>query len=174
MNPCEAQRVDVSLRLRIEKILRAETTVTEDEIKKEYEKKYGPKVIARQIVVVTRAKAEEILDKLKAGADFATIAKAESIDRASARKGGLMAPLPADSDLAKKLEDVDEGELSGIIRTDFGYHILKVVRRETPERPAYASVHEKLRQEILDRKVKDGAEDWLCNAIEKARIEKNL
>jgi len=164
----------VRTRLLLGKILRAETVVTEDEIKKEYSDKYGSKVIARQIVVVTREKAREILSKLKAGADFAAIARSDSIDRASAHKGGLMAPLPAGSDFARKLADVEPGGLSNIIRTDFGYHILKVVRRETPARPAYTSVHEKLRQEILDRKVKDGFENWLASAIENAKIEKNL
>src|SRR5579872_1456906 len=80
------------------------------------------------IVVDSQDKAEEILQKLKRGADFASIAKAESID-ATAGVGGLMgklAPSALRSDLRDALVGLAAGGLSHVIRIPTGYAILKV------------------------------------------------
>jgi peptidyl-prolyl cis-trans isomerase C len=80
-----------------------------------------------------RAKAEQILKDLKAGKDFATLAKANSQDPGSAEKGGdlgffqkgeMVGPF---NDVAFTLKP---GAMSEIVETDFGFHIIKVVDKQ--------------------------------------------
>ncbi len=79
------------------------------------------------------AKAKEIRAKLVAGADFATLAKAESDDASSGANGGDLGTfghgrmVPAFEEVAFK---IPVGELSEPVKSQFGYHIIKVESRE--------------------------------------------
>jgi len=78
------------------------------------------------------AKAEMILKKLKNGADFQKLAKQYSDDPASAKRGGDLGTIsrgdfvPEFENAAFKLKD---GEISGIVHTQFGYHIIQMIER---------------------------------------------
>ena len=78
----------------------------------------------------TKAKADEIEAKLKAGGDFATIAKSESDDKGSGIKGGdlgTFAPWRMDPVFAKATLALKKNEISAPIRTQFGYHIIQLI-----------------------------------------------
>ncbi|MBI4890637.1 MAG: peptidylprolyl isomerase [Acidobacteria bacterium] len=80
-----------------------------------------------------QAKARTIRGKLAAGADFATLAKAESDDPGSAMKGGDMGFVrrgSADAGFEAVAYSLPVGELSGLIRTEFGFYIIKVEERK--------------------------------------------
>ena len=81
-------RRQAEIELLAKKVMEKTITITEEELQKTYDQVYGEKIEASQIVFKTRREAEEALKKLKSGADFATLAKNESIDRASAIRGG--------------------------------------------------------------------------------------
>ena len=76
------------------------------------------------------AKAQELLKKLKAGEDFATIAKAESADTVSAAAGGDLGSPFKRGQMVKPFEDaafsLPVGQLSDPVKTQFGYHIIRV------------------------------------------------
>jgi peptidyl-prolyl cis-trans isomerase C len=82
-----------------------------------------------------RAKAETILKDVKAGKDFATLAKANSQDPGSAPNGGDLGffqrgqMVPAFDEAAFKLAP---GEVSELVETNFGYHIIKVAEKQAP------------------------------------------
>lgn len=88
---------------------------------------FGKKVRCSHILVEDRGQAEKLLAELQAGADFATKAKEHS-KCPSGRNGGDLghfgkgAMVPEFDKVAFELE---EGELSGLVKTKFGYHILK-------------------------------------------------
>jgi foldase protein PrsA len=75
-----------------------------------------------------RKRAQEVLKKAKAGGDFAALAKQYSDDPGSGPKGGDLGPfvrramVPAFSDAAFALRP---GELSPIVETEFGFHVIK-------------------------------------------------
>jgi len=77
-------------------------------------------------------KAEMILKKLKEGADFTQLAREYSEDPASAKRGGDLGMIkrgdfvPEFENAAYKLKD---GEISGIVQTQFGYHIIQMIER---------------------------------------------
>ncbi len=77
-------------------------------------------------------KAEMILKKLKQGADFAQLAKEYSDDPASAKRGGDLGWTKR-GDLVPEFENVafnlKDGEISGIVQTQFGFHIIQLLER---------------------------------------------
>ncbi|MEK7290729.1 MAG: peptidylprolyl isomerase, partial [Planctomycetota bacterium] len=97
-----------------EKVMTKTVTVTEEALKKVYDQEYGEKIEASQIVYNTRSDAEDTLKKLKSGADFATMAKNDSIDRVSAAKGGKMQPFSPKDGIGTQVANLKVGEISDI------------------------------------------------------------
>ena len=77
-----------------------------------------------------KAKAEDVLKRVKAGGDFAAIAKAESQDPGSAANGGELGFFERDA-MVKPFSDAawalaKEGEISNVVESDFGFHVIKL------------------------------------------------
>lgn len=117
-------------------------------------------VSVRHILIVketenAEAKANKILADLKGGADFAEIAKSQSQDPGSAARGGELGFLskgrtvPEFEQAAFALQR--KGELSGVVKTQFGYHILKLDERRSAGKIPYAQAREPLRREAEAR-----------------------
>lgn len=108
-----------------------EIKISEKDAKKYFEEnKEGlEKVHARHILVETEAEANEVIGKIKAGESFEELAKEKSKDVASAVNGGDL-DFFVRGDMNKDFEDVafalGVGEVSEAIKTDYGYHIIKV------------------------------------------------
>jgi parvulin-like peptidyl-prolyl isomerase len=128
------------------------TLAKETQIKPEdVEKAYGEDKTAsvRHILLLTqgkneqekteaRKKIEDILAKAKAGEDFAARAKQFSEDPGSKDNGGLYQDF-ARGAMVKPFEDaafsVPVGQISGIVETTYGYHVLQIVDRKKETRP---------------------------------------
>lgn len=96
-----------------------------------------------------RAKAEALLAQLKAGASFETLAREHSDDAESAGKGGDLGFIVADGvvpEFAQAMQALSKpGDLSGIVQTPYGYHIIELVqRREAGKRP-----FDEMREQLL-------------------------
>lgn len=89
--------------------------------------KSGPKVRCSHILVESKGEAEELLARLKDGSDFAKEAKALS-KCPSGKSGGDLGHFGRGK-MVKEFDavafDLDVGELSRVVKTQFGYHILK-------------------------------------------------
>ena len=96
-------------------------------------------------------KAQGVLAQIKGGADFAELAKTHSEDPGTAPKGGdlgwitrgQMVPTFENASFALKA-----GEISDVITTDYGFHIINVHERENSHIQALEEVHDTIRQEI--------------------------
>lgn len=128
-------------------------SVTEEEVNAAFEKardqlqKRPATISFRQIVVPpraseaararARAKADSILVELKKGGDFETIAKRESMDPGTAKLGGDLGWNRRGSGLVPEFEQMmfslAPGQLSPVIQTSFGYHIIRVDRVQPSE-----------------------------------------
>jgi parvulin-like peptidyl-prolyl isomerase len=93
-----------------------------------------PKLTPAQADAQAKQKAEALLAQLNSGADFATLAKQNSNDPGSAVKGGDLGwvkhgeMVPEFDQAAFALQ---AGQLSGVVKSQFGYHIIKVLERKS-------------------------------------------
>jgi peptidyl-prolyl cis-trans isomerase C len=105
-------------------------------------------VHARHILVPTEEEAKQALDKLKNGEDFAKLAGELSKDPGSGKEGGDLGYFTKDR-MVKEFGDaafaLKPGETSGIVKTQFGYHIIKVEDRRTKPIPTLDTVKEQLK-----------------------------
>jgi foldase protein PrsA len=167
-------RKQAEIELLAEKTMVNTITITDEELQRAYDLEYGEKIEASQIVYKTRREAEESLRKLRMGADFETLARNESIDRASAARGGKMQPFSPNDRLGREVTNLKAGELSNIIRTEHGFHIIKITNRKAASNKSFKSVKGELEKTIRDQHYRERLGPWLINLIEKASITKNL
>jgi len=84
-----------------------------------------------------RAEAERLLDSIRAGADFAELAREYSDDPGTAENGGDLDWFRR-GQMIREFEDaafaLADGQVSGVVETEFGYHIIKVERSRLGER----------------------------------------
>src|SRR5690349_23456006 len=99
-------------------------------------------VHARHILVESEDEAKTILTELKGGADFATLAKEKSKDPGAAQGGDLgyfskEQMVPEFADVAFKMY---AGQLSNPVKTQFGWHIIKVEDKRVRQPPEFDKV----------------------------------
>jgi peptidyl-prolyl cis-trans isomerase C len=124
-----------------------------------------------------RKKAEALLGRVRARGDFAALAKQSSEDPGSAAKGGdlgafgrgQMAPAFEQAAFALK-----PGEVSGIVESPFGFHIIKVSEKIPARRAAFPEVKERLKQELTQQKRQQAQQSFLNSLRAKAKIETYL
>ncbi|MEK1907766.1 MAG: SurA N-terminal domain-containing protein [Pseudomonas sp.] len=103
-----------------------------------------------------KAKLEEAKQRIEKGEDFAKLAKELSQDAGSAATGGdlgFAAPGVYDPDFEKALYALNKGEVSAPVRSQFGWHLIKLLDVQAPEVPTFASLKGKLEHDLKARKV---------------------
>jgi peptidyl-prolyl cis-trans isomerase C len=110
-------------------------------------------VHARHILVPTEDEAKAILAQLKGGADFAALAKEKSKDPGAAEGGDLgyftkEQMVPEFAEVAFKL---GKGQLSDPVKTQFGWHIIKVEDKRTRPTPTFEQVKPQIENYVAHR-----------------------
>ena len=117
-----------------------------------------------------KEKAEKVLKEVKAGGDFAELAKKYSQDPGSAEQGGSLGTFGKGM-MVKEFEDaafgMEPGQVSNLVKTDFGYHIIKVTDR-IKETTSFDEAKEGIKEEILKNKYGEK----IAELQKKAKIEK--
>lgn len=114
-------------------------------------------VNAKQTDAQAKAKIEEIKARLAKGEDFAKLAKEESNDVGSANNGGDLGYAgrgvydPAFEDALYGLKA--KGDVSEPVRTQYGWHLIKLLGVQAPEVPSFASLKPKLEQDLKSQLV---------------------
>lgn len=164
----------VEAELLAEKTIKQTIKITDEELREAYEEQLGEKILARQIVLRTSRDAERVLERIKTGVDFEALAKKESIDRNSAARGGKMRPFGPKGTIGKKVANLKNGEVSEIIKTDSGYHIIKIEKRIPRSMKKFSEVKDDLVKLVTAQKVQTRISPWLLNLTESAEITTNL
>lgn len=106
---------------------RGELKVSDAEVR-EYVAKYPMEVDIRHVLLAAPEKAEVVAKKLRSGANFAKVAKEQSLDASTASQGGKFPPLMY-GEVIPELEEVvfrmRVGEIGGPLKSKFGYHVVK-------------------------------------------------
>jgi peptidyl-prolyl cis-trans isomerase C len=187
----ELVRRDIIINNLVEKEIASKTTVSEADAKKFYDEnidkfKQGESIRASHILCgvdpqATEAekknakeKAETLLKEIKAGKDFAELAKANSTCPSKAQGGdlgfftkGQMVPAFENAAFALK-----PGEVSNVVETQFGYHIIKVTDKKSAGVTKFDEVKDKMEAYLKNMKIQKGVIEYVAQLKEKAKIEK--
>ena len=111
-----------------------------------------------------RKQAEELLAKVRAGADFAALAKQYSEDPGTKDKGGDLDFFPRGKMVAEFEQSafsLQPGQISDLVKTSYGFHIIKVVAKEEgttqPLETVRPQIQETLASQIADRQITERA-----------------
>lgn len=151
----------------IEYYAQNETTVTESEADTYYNENPDSfkKATISHILVDSEEKAQEILDKYKAGTSFADLAKEYGTD-GTKDNGGSLGEIPYDTtqydaDFMTAAKQLGEGEVSDPVQTQFGWHLIKVDNIQvTPLEEARAEVLSMLQQVEASQVLMEKLETW--------------
>jgi peptidyl-prolyl cis-trans isomerase C len=149
--------------LYFEKVIKA--SVSDDDARKIYDEqvkllKPQEEVSARHILVDTEAEAKALKEKIDKGADFAQLAKENSKDPGSKDDGGNLGyfghgqMVPQFEEVVFKLK---KGEVSDPVKTQFGWHLVKLEDRRVKQPPAFEIVKDRIIQSMLLRKAQQTA-----------------
>ncbi len=135
----------------------AKSAATDAEMKKVYDeaaKKQPPEeeIHARHILVPTEAEALDVLKRLKAGEDFAKIASEVSKDPGS--QGGDLGWFTKDKmvpEFAEAAFKLDKGQVSGPVKSQFGWHIIQVEDKRMKEFPPFDQVKDQIANYVAQK-----------------------
>ncbi|WP_440879181.1 peptidylprolyl isomerase [Vibrio natriegens] len=161
--------------------LKTQIEVSDEEVQKYYDEhldKYSSEEQRRVAHILVEgddeAKAQAILDELNNGAEFSTLAEEKSDDFGSAEIGGDLGWIerdvmdPAFEEAAFALENV--GDVSELVKSDFGYHIIKLEELKDSVAKPFADVAAEIKQELVDQKAVDKFYE-LQNELERVAFE---
>ena len=120
-----------------------------------------------------RARAQEVIDKIKAGEDMSTVAWDYSDDPYRVKGGdyGLVHKGRLKPDLEKEVFEIEPGRLSEIIETIHGYHVFRVEAVKAPEQLNLEDVYEKVQKELTWKNEKQIRETLTAGLKAAARVE---
>ena len=154
----------------------AKAAVTEQAVKVVYQDAIKQlanefEVRARHILVPTEAEAKAILVELNKGTDFAELARQKSKDPGAAAQGGDLGyftkdqMVPEFAEIAFKLE---KGQLSEPIKTQFGWHIIKVEDKRKKPAPDFAQVKDQIETYVMRK----AQAEFIAKLRQTAKVER--
>ena len=138
----------------------AEVAATDEALRAYYashtdEFRAAGQVHARHIVVATRAEADQVAALIKTGADFAATAGERNTDATKAASGdlGLVQRGVMVQPFDQALFALRAGEVSGVVQTASGFHIIKAESVEPGAVAGFSTVKDRIRQRVIERRV---------------------
>src|SRR5262245_7590824 len=150
--------------------------VTDAAMKKVYEeavKQMGgeQEVRARHILVATEAEAKAIVIEVNKGTDFAELARQKSKDPGAAAEGGDLGWFAKDQmvpEFADAAFKMTKGQVSEPVKTQFGWHVIKVEDKRTKPVPDFAKVKDQVETFV----VRKAQADYVAKLRESAKVER--
>ena len=136
-------------------------SVTDAQVREIYDRQIGrsrpiDEVRVRHILVETRERAEEILKELAKGRNFSTLAQAYSLGPSKVQGGDL--GYFSRGQMVKEFEDaafaLEKGKVSEPVKTEFGWHILRVEDRRSSDVPSFETVRDRIRAPLIQQRAR--------------------
>lgn len=151
---------------------------SEEELRAEYDLQISQldsqQFRASHILVPTEEAAKQLIAQLKGGANFGALAKAQSTDAGSKDRGGDLdwfTPGSMTPPFAEAVRKLKKGETTTEpVKTQFGYHVIRVTDTRQAAPPPYESVKDRLVQIVENKKFKA----YVDGLVEKAKVTKTL
>ncbi len=136
----------------------------------------GDTVRISHILVQTEDEAKEIKARLLKNEPFEELAKKLSRDPTSAPKGGDLGYLGREQmlpDFARAAYALKTNEISDVVRTPFGFHVIKLVDRKKGQPMAFDQVKGQLQRRLLDERQSQRFQAWITELEGGAKITRN-
>ena len=131
-----------------------------------------PNADPNQVKARAKQKAEELLKKVKEGADFATLAK-ENSSCPSKAQGGDLGSFPR-GQMVKPFEDaafaLKVGQVSDVVETQFGYHIIKVTERQDPNQVPFEKNKAQIVEQLSQQKRMEAIRKYIESLKQGAKV----
>jgi peptidyl-prolyl cis-trans isomerase SurA len=123
----------------------------------------APKDASAEQVAAAKRKAEEVRAQAAKGKDFADLARQYSDDDSKTNGGelGQFSPAELNDDIAAGIKNVKVGDVSGVIRTKYGFHIIKIEDHQVPGGMPLSEVKGEIRQKLQADRSKDDFQQWI-------------
>ncbi len=162
----------------LEDLFKGKDEVSDEEVESYYREKKekfmeGERVRVRHIIVKTLPEAEEIKKRLKSGEDFVKLAKKYSISPSRAKGGdlGYIERGKAGKEFEKAAFSLKRrGEISSIVKTSFGYHIIRLEDRKKPKQRTFSEAKEEIRRFLREKKREGILTAYLKELREEAQV----
>ncbi|WP_102693490.1 peptidylprolyl isomerase [Rummeliibacillus pycnus] len=164
------------------KLIEPSLKITDAELKsyfKENKDTYNQaaQVKASHILVNNKKTAKTVLAKLNNGEDWNKLAKEYSQDSSNATDGGNLGYFTKsdmDENFANAAFSLKVGEISGIVKSSYGYHIIKVTGKKSAQEAMYADVKDQVKEAVVEQKMNENYSTWLSSLYKKYKIENKL
>lgn len=175
-------REDIEIYLLAEKMIKPSIDVTEDDMKTYFEENKDSfdqkeQVKASHILVEDEATAKKVKEELNNGKDFAELAKEYSTDTSNADNGGDLGYF-GKGEMAEEFENeafgMEVNAISEPVKTEFGYHIIKLVDKKAAKAAAFDDHKEEIKELLLDQKIQAEYPNWLEEKKAKYEIKSYL
>lgn len=178
----EDLKQEAELNVMISKLLEDKTNVTDEEVKETFEMykesfNTPEQVRASVILVETEAEANDVIQQLKEGKDFTELAKSTSLDTFTKELGGDTGFFgrgqaePAVEEAAFKLQ---KDEISGAVKTDDGYKVIKLTDRKEAKEGTLEENKEEIRKGLVQQQISELFEGWFNEVKSSAKITNKL
>jgi peptidyl-prolyl cis-trans isomerase C len=167
----ELARLELLQQAAAQKYLK-EHTPTEAELRAEFDTQITSVPLieyqARHILVSSEDVAQKIIEQLKAGNDFATLAKRLSSHKESAARGGDLGwfgPRDMDPQFTNAVALLKKGDFTRTpVQTSFGWHVIQLINTRDRTPPAYDDVKDRLTQIVVAKKFTAQSDEMLKTA----------
>lgn len=162
-------REDIEFYLLAEKLIEPDIAITDEEMKTYFEENKDSfdekeQVKASHILVEDEATAKKVKEELDSGKDFAELAKEYSTDTSNAADGGDLGYF-SKGEMAEEFEkaafEIEVNTVSNPVKTDFGYHIIKVSDKKAAKAATFEEHKDKIKELLFDEKIQTEYPNWL-------------
>lgn len=121
------------------------------------------------VIAAAKAKAEDVRKKALAGKDFGTLAKQNSDDESRDKDGelGWFKPDEVMDKILAAVKDLKSGQVSDLVQSSHGFHILKLEEHQLPGPKPLAMVKDQIRAKLTDERAKSSLQRWVDTELAK-------
>jgi len=173
---------EIANNLKVKKLLGPQISITEDEMKTYFDENKAlfaqeKEVKASHILVDSLDTANEVKQKLANGGDFAQLAKDYSTDTGTKDNGGDLGFFKSGTmteEFDKAAFSLKVGEISDPVKTDYGYHIIKVVETKDAQEANYEQSKAAICDTLLDKKIGEQYSAWMQQLCQQYNVQNYL